>query len=87
MNTCPHCSDPFEPKRADQVYCRPKCRQAHYQVLLGDGGRRAKVSSVRKMARGGVSIVLRFNALDAHNALRLNVGEVVDVVGSEGLVG
>jgi hypothetical protein len=26
--TCKHCGDPFEAKRADAQFCKPKCRQA-----------------------------------------------------------
>lgn len=42
MTTCPHCSAEFSPRRADQVYCTPKCRMDHYKATLGDGGLRGR---------------------------------------------
>ena len=37
MTICPHCAAEFAPRRADQVYCSPKCRLEHYKATVGDG--------------------------------------------------
>lgn len=79
---CPHCQSEFEARRADQVYCRQRCRQDHYTATVGDGGLRAAISSVRVLSRGNVSVVLRFKLVDRDNALRLMPGKVVEVVES-----
>ena len=34
MTTCPHCAAEFSPRRADQVYCTPKCRLEHYKATV-----------------------------------------------------
>jgi hypothetical protein len=38
------------------------------------------VSSVRKLRRGGVSIVVRFSAIEAHNALHIEPGALIEVI-------
>ena len=53
MTTCPHCTTEFSPRRADQVYCSPKCRMDHYKATLGDGGLRGTITAVRRLKGGG----------------------------------
>ena len=54
MTPCPHCLADFERRRADQVYCTPKCRLDHYKAALGDGNRSqaivelARASAIRR---------------------------------------
>ncbi len=81
MTTCPHCSAEFEPRRADQVYCSPKCRLEHYKATLGDGGLRGTITAVRRLKGGGVSVTTRLPPESAQNAFRLIPGQVVEVVG------
>ena len=81
MTTCPHCAKEFSPKRADQVYCSPKCRIDHYHANKGDGALRGAVTAVRRLAGGRVSVTLRFQPEQADYALRLVPGRVVEVVG------
>lgn len=76
---CPQCSTPFEPTRPHQRFHHPKCRQAYH--ASGDGGLRGAVTSVRILARGQVSVVVRFAPIDRDNALSLTPGAVVEVVG------
>ncbi len=80
MKVCPHCEAQFEPRRPDQVYCRAAHRIAHYAATVGDGGLRAPVRSVKRLANGGVSITLRFTPNDAPNAFQLVPGAIVEVV-------
>ena len=56
MTICPHCSAEFSPRRADQVYCSAKCRQAHYHATKGDGALRVAITAVRRLKGGGVSV-------------------------------
>ena len=60
MTTCPHCTTEFSPRRADQVYCSAKCRQAHYHATKGDGALRWAITAVRRLTRGQVSVVGQF---------------------------
>lgn len=77
---CPHCRTEFAARRTDQRYCSAKCRLARYQSTKGDGALRGRVASVRRMSHGGVSVIVRFAPGDAHNALRMIPGCVVEVV-------
>jgi hypothetical protein len=79
---CPQCRDEFVPRRPDQVYCKPVCRLAHYQEALGDGGLRAPIKTVRRMANGGVSVLGIFPPEAAQNAFSLLPGAVVEIVGA-----
>lgn len=69
MTTCPHCAEEFRPRRADQVYCSPKCRLEHYKVTLGDGGLRGTITAVRRLTGGRVSVTVRFPPESAGYAL------------------
>lgn len=80
MSTCPHCAAEFESRRADQVYCSAKCRQAHYHQTKGDGALRGAITAVRRLTRGRVSVTVRFQPKEAHYALQLQPGGVVEVV-------
>lgn len=31
--TCPHCGQPFEPRRSDQKYCDAACQMRHNRLL------------------------------------------------------
>lgn len=75
---CPQCSKEFEPVR-HQRFCTPKCRVTNYAASAGDGALRGAVTSVRKMKRGIVSIVIRFSPLEAVDALKLSPGEIVEL--------
>ncbi len=77
---CPHCLREFSPKRSDQRYCRPKCRQEHYELIRGDGALRAPVRTVKLLAGGAVSVTIRFAAHDAAHACELLPGTVVEIV-------
>jgi hypothetical protein len=77
---CPHCLRAFVPKRADQVYCTSKHRQAFYAASLGDGALRGAVSRVSPLKRGKVSITLHFAPMDRDNALQIVPGTVVEVM-------
>ena len=81
MSICPHCATDFPPRRADQVYCSPKCRLEHYKATVGDGGLRGTITAVRKLKGGGVSVTTRMPPESAQNALRLIPGQSVEVVG------
>jgi hypothetical protein len=72
---CPQCSKEFEPVR-HQRFCSPRCKVKSH----GDGGLRGIVSSVRKMKRGSVSVVIRFDPLSAHNALQIEPGALIEVI-------
>ena len=80
MTTCPHCSAEFEPRRADQVYCSAKCRQAHYHATKGDGALRGTITAVRRLTGGRVSVTVRFPPESADYALRLEPGKVAEVI-------
>ena len=80
MTTCPHCSAEFSPRRADQVYCSPKCRIEHYHATRGDGALRGAVTAVRRLTGGRVSVTLRFPPESADYALRLEPGKVAEVI-------
>lgn len=76
---CPQCSKEFTPGRPHQKFCSTTCRSRHH--LAGtDGGLRGVVSSVRKMRGGVVSVVLRFSPVEAHDALNVDVGTVLEVI-------
>lgn len=79
-HSCPHCAAEFAPRRADQVYCTAKCRQAHYHATKGDGALRGAITAVRRLTHGRVSVTLRFQPEQADYALRLEPGRVVEVV-------
>ena len=81
MTICPHCTTEFSPRRADQVYCSAKCRQAHYHATKGDGALRGAITAVRRLTGGRVSVTLRFQPDAADYALQLQPGGVVEVVG------
>lgn len=73
---CQQCPKEFEPTRAHQRFCSTRCRVKNH----GDGGLRGIVSSVRKLRRGGVSVVIRFDALSADNALQIEPGALIEVI-------
>ena len=81
MSICPHCATDFPPRRADQVYCSPKCRIEHYHATRGDGALRGAITAVRRLKGGGVSVTTRMPPESAQNALRLIPGQSVEVVG------
>lgn len=73
---CAHCQNEFTQGRAHQRFCSPRCRVKNH----GDGGLRGVVSRVSKTKRGGVSVVIRFSAIEADNALSLDPGTLIEVV-------
>ena len=81
MTTCPHCAAEFSPRRADQVYCTPKCRIDHYHATKGDGALRGAITAVRRLKGGGVSVTTRLPPESAQIAFRLIPGQTVEVVG------
>jgi hypothetical protein len=76
--TCPECQRDFTPKRPHQRFCSNACRVNNYAG--SDGGLRGAVTSVRKMKRGVVSVVVRFSPLEANNALKLTPGDLLEVI-------
>lgn len=82
MTICPHCTTEFSPRRADQVYCTPKCRIDHYHATKGDGALRGAITAVRRLTRGQVSVTVRFQPDAADYALQLQPGQSAEVVGS-----
>ena len=80
MTTRPHCSAEFSQRRADQVYCSAKCRQAHYHATKGDGALRGAITAVRRLTGGRVSVTVRFQPEQADYALRLEPGKVAEVI-------
>jgi len=79
MSACPQCRREFEPRRPHQVYCRKRCRMAHYAVTRGDGALRGTVRSVKVCSQGDASVTLRFSATDRDNALLVMPGMVVEI--------
>src|ERR1700692_4066387 len=77
--TCPECQRDFTPKRPHQRFCSNACRVNNHHG--SDGGLRGAVTSVRKMKRGVVSVVVRFTPLEAAAALKLTPGEIVEIEG------
>ena len=77
---CPHCRTEFAARRTDQVYCCAKCRLARYQSTKGDGALRGRVSSVRRLRHGEVSVIVRFAPGDADKAVQFCPRRVVEVV-------
>lgn len=77
---CAGCQREFEPKRSDQKYHSPKCRQDHYAANLGDGALRGAVSRVSLLKGGKVSVVLTFLPIDRDNALQVMPGSMVEVL-------
>jgi endogenous inhibitor of DNA gyrase (YacG/DUF329 family) len=75
---CPECQEDFEPNRPHQVYCSRACRNDHHAG--SDGWLRGAVVSVRKLRNGKTSVVVRFDAIEAGNALRLDVGRIIEVI-------
>lgn len=77
---CPHppCQKEFTPKRPHQRFCSNSCRMNNFQDRAG--GLRGSVSSVCGCRGGQVSVTLRFSGPDAHNALKLQIGDVAEVV-------
>lgn len=77
---CPHppCQKEFTPSRPHQRYCSSSCRMNNHAA--SDGGLRGVASSVRKLRRGGVSVVIRFDAISSHNALQIEIGALVEVI-------
>ena len=69
MSICPHCATDFPPRRADQVYCTPKCRIDHYHATKGDGALRGAITAVRRLTHGRVSVTVRFQPESAGYAL------------------
>ncbi len=80
MTPCPHCLAEFRPRRADQVYCSAKCRQAHYHATKGDGALRGAITAVRRLTHGRVSVTLRFQPEQAGYALQLEPGQSAEIV-------
>lgn len=82
MTPCanPACGVLFEPKRPDQRYHNPKCRQQFNAMRTGDGALRGAVSRVSMLKGGEVSVVLRFAAMDRENALQVVPGQLVEVI-------
>lgn len=76
--TEPTCAKEFTPKRPHQKFCSTPCRMANFAGKAG--GLQGTVASLRKLQGGGVSIIVNFPASDADNALKLNVGDMVEVV-------
>lgn len=76
MRACPYCLALFEPKRARQDFCGPKCRKAYHD----DIGTLGTVASVIRIKRG-VSVVLHFDSGPAaERAVLLLKGERKRVV-------
>lgn len=73
---CPQCQKDFHPTRGHQRFCSPRCRVKNH----GDGGLRGIASSVRKLRRGGVSVVVRFDPISADNALQIEPGQLLEVI-------
>lgn len=53
---------------------------ARHAAVAGDGALRGHVSSVRVLAGGGVSVVVRFKPMDREHAQRLTPQTIVEVV-------
>lgn len=75
---CPECKDDFEPKRPHQRFCSNSCRVNNFAG--SDGGLRGTVSAVRKCKGDVVSVTLRFPVSEALDALRLGIGQPIEVV-------
>lgn len=75
---CGYCLAPFTPKKSWQLYCSAACRTEH-NVKKAAEGLRAKVSSVRCLRRGGVSVTIQFSAIERDRALKLEPGILVGV--------
>lgn len=75
---CQHCQKPFTPMKRWARFCSKSCRIAFHNAC--DGGLRASVSSVRILARGQVSVVLRFALDERDRALQFEPGTVLEVV-------
>jgi hypothetical protein len=75
---CPECQKDFTPKRPHQRFCSNGCRVNNFAG--SDGGLRGAVTSVRKMLNGKTSVVVRFDPIEAGNALKLEIGAIIEVV-------
>jgi hypothetical protein len=71
---CEYCADPFTPRRSWARYCSTACRNEAAAKKL-QTGMRGIVSSVRCLRRGGVSVTLRFTAIERERVLRLSPGD------------
>lgn len=80
--TCanPACLKRFTPRRADQRYHSPKCRQKFFAEHRGDGVLRGAVAKLSLMKGGVVSMVVRYRPVEADNALKLVPGTIVAIL-------
>lgn len=58
---CDQCQKTFEPARADQRFCAPRCRAAWHRENVPAG----TVTSLRPLKRGGWSVTVKYDALPA----------------------
>lgn len=75
---CAYCLAPFTPRRKWAKYCGTACRNEANARKVSTGVQ-GVVSSVRCLRRGGVSVTLRFTAIERDRALKLEPGKVVAV--------
>ena len=79
MTTCVHCHEPFEPKRPHHKFCKPSCRQAHFDAHPLTEGTAATVKTLRILKSGKVSAVMHFGQDERERALKLTPGQLVSV--------
>ena len=77
--TCANCSQQFRARRKWQRFCTDQCRNEFHARAPGDGALRGRVKSVRLMARGHVSVIIRFPSEEHAAAALLSPGIIVEV--------
>lgn len=75
---CGYCLTPFKPTKSWQIFCSSACRTEGNARRAAEGIR-GTVSSVRALRRGGVSVTLRFTAIERDRVLKLEPGKLVGV--------
>lgn len=75
LKACAYCLTPFSPRRSWARFCSTACRNEAAAKQL-QTGMRGVVSSVRCLRRGGVSVTLRFTAIERERVLRLEPGDI-----------
>lgn len=75
MRACAFCTTLFQPRVPWQSFCRSKCRNDYNQV----NGVTGRIVVNRKLLKGRTSIVLRFDGPNAEAALKLSIGDVIQI--------
>lgn len=76
---CAYCRDPFTARRSWQLYCGDICRR-EANAKGAEVGIEVKVSAMRVLKRGALSVILRVDPIHRHVFEQLSPGQALKVL-------